>query len=187
VHRRPLLRLLAEYGRRHPGEAACVERFCAFVAAEPGCFDGGHQRGHVTGSAWLVDRAGERVLLTHHRKLDAWVQLGGHADGEGDVLSVALREAREESGIAALEPVHTEIFDLDIHEIPARPGEMPRHLHYDVRFALRVTGSEAFEVSAESRALEWIAVDRLGELTTEPSMLRMASKWLQGPVTRTGR
>lgn len=178
MHRQPLLRLLAEYRRRHPGEAACVERFHAFVASEPACFEGRRQPGHVTGSAWLVDRTGERVLLTHHRKLDAWIQLGGHADGEADVLSVALREAREESGIAGLEPVDRQIFDLDIHEIPARQDGTPKHLHYDVRFALRVTGSEAFVLSAESRELAWIDVDRLADRTAEPPMLRMASKWL---------
>ena len=90
---------------------------------------------------------------------------------------MALAEAREESGIDALVPVSNAIFDIDIHAIPARKNE-PEHYHYDVRFALRTENSETFTVSDESHALAWVDINRLGELTQEASMLRMADKWL---------
>ncbi len=180
MHRRPLLALLDDYAARFPDETEVCERFRRFVGDHHNCFDRACVPGHVTGSAWLVDGAGERVLLTHHRKLGRWLQLGGHSDGDPDPLQVALREAREESGLEVL-ALTARVFDLDIHEIPAREtsrGAEPAHLHYDVRFALQVRGSERYRVSDESLDLAWVEVERLSELTDEVSMVRMAHKWL---------
>lgn len=176
MHRNPLLALLAEYAARWPQEAAVSARFTDFVRAQPRCFERSLLTGHVTGSAWVTSADGMRVLLTHHAKLDLWVQLGGHADGDADILRVAWREASEESGLTGLEPVSTAVFDLDIHAIPARGAE-PRHLHYDVRFAFAATAGEEFRRSAESKALEWRPVAELNRRTQEASMLRMAEKW----------
>ena len=135
--------------------------------------------GHFTASAWLVDAAGERLLMTHHRKLDRWLQLGGHADGDRDLAAVALREAEEESGLTDL-VVMPEIFDLDRHWIPER-GDVPGHWHYDVRYVVRVTGSEDFAVSDESHALAWRPIDALlTEPGIDPSIVRMATKWISG-------
>jgi len=176
MDRRDLLDALTDYRSRHPYEAEVVDRVVALLEREPRCFERDcFTPGHVTGSAWLVDRAGARVLLTHHRKLGRWLQLGGHADGDEDVLRVAMREAEEESALA-VRPVETRVFDVDIHEIPAR-GDDPRHRHFDVRFALTTVDGEAFRVSRESHALQWVAIDAVSRLTDEPSMLRMARKW----------
>lgn len=152
-----------------------VDRVKAFIAAHPDHLQRSQPAGHLTGSAWLADPTGRQVLLTHHRKLGIWVQLGGHADGDPDLLAVALREAHEESGIRVIDAVSPAIFDLDIHPIPAR-GSEPAHHHYDVRFALRA-GERRFVVGDESHDLAWVTIDRLAEKTTEPSLLRMAAKW----------
>lgn len=175
MHRRGLIRLLEDYGRGHPAESAVVERFLAFVRGHERCFERDCFPGHVTGSAWLVNGAGTHVLLTHHKKLGRWLQLGGHADGETDPLLAATREAEEESGLA-VEPVGEAVFDVDIHEIPAR-GPDPLHLHYDVRFALRCRENEDFRVSDESHDLAWVPLANLSEYTKEESVLRMARKW----------
>lgn len=179
MHRVPLLGMLERYRPIDRLDEACATRFISFVSAQPQCFERELAVGHVTGSAWVMDAAGERVLLTHHAKLDIWVQPGGHCDGQSDVAAVALREAVEETGLTDLELVDTAIFDLDIHPIPARAG-VPTHEHFDVRFAFRVRagGSEAFVVTDESHALAWVRLDTLERYTRERSMLRMREKWL---------
>ncbi|MBX3706223.1 MAG: NUDIX hydrolase [Pseudomonadales bacterium] len=175
MHRWPLLDLLADYVRRAPDELSTINRFREFVMAHERCFERDLWVGHVTGSAWVVNAARDRVLLTHHRKLGRWLQLGGHSDGNPDALQVALAEAREESGLAVA-PLSGHVFDLDIHEIPARCAD-PAHFHYDVRFALQVMGGESFRVSRESLDLAWVPIERLEDYTDEVSMLRMARKW----------
>lgn len=176
MHRKHLLELLEDYAPRHLDEAACVDRFIAFVRGHADCFKRSLTIGHVTGSAWVVNAAGDQVLLNHHRKLDKWMQFGGHADGHHDIYDVALREAMEETGLSDFEPVSDAIFDLDIHTIPAR-GNDPAHDHFDVRFALRVTGSHDFAISDESHDIAWVPLQRLTDYTQEPSMLRMRRKW----------
>ena len=174
MHRNGLRALLAAYRARWPQEADTVLHFDAFVDRHPDCFERTCRPGHITGSAWLVDAAGERVLLTHHRKLGRWLQLGGHSDGDPDPLAVALREAREESGLA-VRALDEAIFDLDVHRIPAR-GDEPAHRHYDVRF-LVVAEGERFRKTDESHALEWVPVGAIRSFTAEESVLRMARKW----------
>ncbi|HJT96953.1 MAG TPA: NUDIX hydrolase [Rhodanobacteraceae bacterium] len=175
--RRSLENALAAYGDASPDGAGIAASFAGFLCSAPEVFLRSHLVGHFTGSAWLVSGDGERVLLTHHRKLNAWLQLGGHADGDADLARVALREAEEESGLADL-VVEREIFDIDRHRIPARANE-PEHWHYDVRFVVRATGSEAFVVGDESHDLAWRRVDELvDDETVDASVRRMARKWL---------
>ncbi len=181
MHRQPLLHALDQYHRRYPDEAVVVERFVQFVRSHTDCFERSLQLGHITGSAWVVNAPGTHVLLTHHRKLNIWVQLGGHADGDADVCRVAWRETEEESGLSQIASVTDAIFDVDIHAIPAR-GDEPEHFHYDVRYAFRATGSDRFTVSEESHDLAWIPVGELSAYTDEASMHRMANKWLQRPL-----
>ncbi len=176
MHRQPLISQLNEYALRYPEEAETVAAFMGFVKSEPDCFCRSLAIGHITGSAWVVNPDDSEVLLTHHRKLDRWLQLGGHADGESDVLSVAMKEAEEESGLVDFTHIGDGIFDIDIHPIPARKGE-PEHLHYDVRYVLRANGSVDYTVSDESHDLRWVKPEEVEALTTEPSMMRMVAKW----------
>lgn len=168
--------LLAAYDDTYPQESSTVQRYSEFVEAHEDCFERSQLKGHITGSAWLVNSSSTHVLLTHHKKLDKWLQLGGHADGNTDALAVAVKEAREESGIDAIAPLATTLFDIDIHEIPARKNE-PAHFHYDARFALQVQGEDTYTVSHESHALEWVEISNLSQYTSEDSILRMAAKW----------
>ena len=181
MHRIDIINQLNEYQARWAGEATVVERFIKFVENHPDCFERSLMSGHVTGSAWLVNNRGTHVLLTHHKKLDRWLQLGGHADGESDVLNVALREACEESGLNGIEPVGGNIFDIEIHLIPER-GNEPDHFHYDVRYAFRSVTDESFTVSDESHDLSWVEIGSIRQFTQEISMLRMADKWNNAQV-----
>lgn len=174
---------LSRYRMRWPEEGATVALFEQLLADGAHGFLRERLAGHFTASAWLVSGDGERVLLTHHRKLDRWLQLGGHADGDLDLARAALREAGEESGLAGL-MVEPGIFDLDRHRIPEHGG-VPAHWHYDVRYVVRATGDECFVVSDESHALAWRPV---AELPEEPgldaSVRRMARKWLAAGMQR---
>lgn len=175
MHRNKILALIDEYQARYPDEAD-AERLRRFVDRQPRCFERDcFDDGHVTGAAWLLDRSGSRVLLTHHRKLGKWLQLGGHSDGNNDPLAVACREAEEESGLS-VRPVDSRVLDIHVHIFPQH-GRDPAHLHYDVRFALQAMGSDRFRVSDESHDLEWIDVDDVSRLTGEESVLRMARKF----------
>ncbi|WP_238382805.1 NUDIX hydrolase [Cognatilysobacter segetis] len=169
---------LQAYAARWPDEAATVGHFIALLDELPSSpFHRERLEGHFTGSAWLVDRSGERVLLTHHRKLGRWLQLGGHADGDVDLANVALKEAEEESGLRDL-TLQPGVFDLDRHWIPAR-GDVPAHWHYDVRFVVRAGRDEAFVVSDESLALAWRDVRELrADPASDESVQRMSRKWL---------
>jgi len=177
MHRNDLLNKLEAYRIRYPEETPTTNRLIGFIAANPDCFERSLSIGHITGSAWVVNRAGTHVLLTHHKKLDIWVQLGGHADGNTDILDAARREAVEESGLSELSTVSDEIFDIDIHLIPARKTE-PAHYHHDIRFGFRTTENEKYVVSDESHDLAWVEIARIKEYSTEESMQRMAAKWL---------
>ena len=169
-----LARFVAHYG---DGDGVAAE-FLTFLHSDAAVFERHHAVGHFTGSAWLVSADGQRVLLTHHRKLNRWLQLGGHADGDTNLARVAWREAEEESGLSTL-VVAPEIFDLDRHIIPAR-GADPEHWHYDVRFVVRAQGSEDFAVSEESLALAWRNIQALSEdVSVDVSIKRMAVRWLK--------
>ncbi len=133
--------------------------------------------GHVTGSAWIVSSDGLRTVLVHHAKLDKWVQPGGHCDGESDVLSVAVREAQEETGLTVT-PASSDIFDIDVHRIPEY-WNTPAHWHFDVRFLLRADEQSAPQVSAESRAVRWVSLDEAAQLNNSQSITRMLVKTRQ--------
>ena len=168
---------LADYRQRWPAEADVVDLFSQLLGDAVDPFRRERLAGHFTASAWLVARDGRRVLLTHHRKLGMWLQLGGHADGERDFARVALTEAQEESGLPGLS-VEAGIFDLDRHWIPEHKG-VPAHWHYDVRFVVHCGDDEDFVVSEESHDLAWRGVASLAEdAQADPSLRRMAVKWI---------
>ena len=187
MSRWPLVEMLGRYRDTFPGEASAVDRICALLESQPNCFERTCRPGHITAAAWIVSSDRRLSLLTHHRKLDRWLQLGGHADGQWHVEEVALREAREESGLTRLRivPIDGAVmpFDIDVHEIPARydaEGRMieDAHEHHDIRFLLIADADDAIQVSDESHDVKWCTPDEVRELTDEESILRMLHKAL---------
>ena len=172
---RNLGKLLEEYISAYPVEDAAIDML-EFFRKDPNCFQKNNQKRHFTGSAWVVSTDRCQVLMTHHKKLNMWLQLGGHADGIDDLISVAIREAKEESGFDNFVLVSEKIFDLDIHEIPAI-SEGPIHLHYDIRFLLEADPKDnRIVVSDESHDVRWIPFDKVVKLNPENSMQRMVKK-----------
>ena len=134
--------------------------------------------GHITASVWIVDSSRQRFLLTHHRKLRRWLQLGGHVDGETMIEKAALREAQEESGIAgfafATQDDAPLIVDVDVHKIPAH-GNEPEHHHHDIRYLL-IAQCDYLTISSESLDLRWFDRNELKVFADEESLLRLARK-----------
>ena len=164
--------ILERYGPPDPEQAAMRARILVFLddhAADA------HLRtcleGHLTASALLVDRTGERALLTFHRKLGKWLQLGGHCDGDANLMGVAWRETVEESGIVPASITAVPV-DVDVHAIPARPGE-PEHLHLDTRYIVYAASGARERISAESIELGWFTPKEARVLELDPSLQRL--------------
>ena len=172
---------LRDYQRRWPSEEASVALFLELLGEGAEAFRRERLAGHFTSGAWLVSADGARLLMTHHRKLERWLQLGGHADGDTDMARVALKEAQEESGLPGLSVDGDSIFDLDRHWIPERK-DVPGHWHYDVRYVVRAGEDEGYVVSDESHDLAWRPIAELADDPDE-SLGRMARKWLLLPFS----
>jgi len=179
--------MLARYRDAFPGEAAMVDRICRLVESHSNCFDRTCRPGHITGAAWILSTDRRRALLAHHRKLDRWLQLGGHADGQWHVEEVALREAREESGLSRFDivPINGVLmpFDVDIHDIPAlydSDGQLleDAHEHHDIRFLMIAHSDDELSVSDESHEVAWCTPEEVLQRTEEESMVRMLHKAL---------
>jgi 8-oxo-dGTP pyrophosphatase MutT (NUDIX family) len=141
---------------------------------------------HVTGSAVVVrrDTRAGAFLLIHHRKLDRWLQPGGHVDPEdASVLDTAQREAREETGAADIEPVPGEgILGVDVHPIPARHGK-PGHIHYDVQYLFFSDAEAGRGQPEEVRGVAWFTLDQALATGVDGSLersLRKAERWMKG-------
>jgi 8-oxo-dGTP pyrophosphatase MutT (NUDIX family) len=166
---------LSKYRTPYEEEARFIEDFIA-LTDDPQAYNRDRLAGHFTASAWIVNRNRTHTLLTLHRKLGRWLQLGGHADGNENLLEVAMKEAQEESGLKSLEFVDETIFDLDMHIIPERP-HVPQHFHFDVRYILEADLTEHLIKSNESISLAWVAFDSVQDVIGyNPSILRMLEK-----------
>ena len=175
--REELAQFLKRYHTTFQEELRFVTQFLDLLQS-PRSFHRDHLPGHITASAWIVDERKTHALLIHHAKLNKWLQPGGHADGDEDVLNVATREVEEETGLTELVLLVPGIFDLDIHPIPARK-DFPEHLHYDIRFAFIASQQEELKISDESNDLKWVKLTEVPGITQQnASILRMIQKTL---------
>ncbi len=175
MQRDQLLSQLKDYQPSSAEEQRAVEKTIRFVESNSDCFLRSNPAGHLTASAWIINQERTSALLTRHRKLNIWIQCGGHADGVTDLLIVAQKEAREETGLISLKPLSTMIFDLDIHTIPTYQN-INEHLHYDVRFLLSADVTEPITRSAESHNLAWVNLEEIETLNSSHSIARMVDK-----------
>lgn len=156
-------------------EREMAEAGVAFIEAHPDCLLRSCLTGHLTGSAWIVNPSGAKTLLVLHRKLGRWLNPGGHADGDPDLPAVALKEAREETGLSSVKLALASLFDFDRHWIPERKG-VPGHHHYDFRFLCVADDRESLLISDESDELAWKTPDEALALNPEESIKRLVSK-----------
>ncbi len=177
MHRRQLLKKLETHRPIDNYEAGFLQRTQQFVIATSDCFERTHLPGHVTGSAWIVSPDRSQVILLHHQKLNRWFQPGGHADGNSDVIDVAMTEALEETGLSAnqLTIVSQAIFDLDIHRIPPIEN-VPAHNHFDIRFLFEASPDIVLPGNHESHEVRWFPLNYVKVLNNTASCRRMIIK-----------
>lgn len=169
-----LLEFIASFKCVYESERLIKKRFIAFVQKNADCFERHLESGHITASAFILDPEKNKILLLHHKKLNKWLQPGGHCDGDKDTLSVAIKEVFEETGLV-IENQDQAIFDLDIHTIPANKG-IPEHEHFDVRYLLLADSKIPLIQNHETNQLKWVDLSELENYTTEESLNRMKNK-----------
>jgi 8-oxo-dGTP pyrophosphatase MutT (NUDIX family) len=175
MNKNELLNILNEYAPYFLEEKEYRKEIINFLKNNDIVFGKGNKDGHITSSSWIVSKDRKKVLLTHHNKLDKWLQLGGHTESHERVQEGALREAVEESGLSSIAYISEKIFDIDVHTIPAR-GSEKEHIHYDIRFLFEADTEEKLHVSNESKDVKWVDLDKVNTYSQSKSLLRMVEK-----------
>ena len=170
-----LLSLLEFYHRKHRTEIQ-VKKLIAALKDDQYCFDRTNYSGHFTASAWILNKNRDKALMTHHKKLNMWLQLGGHADENTDLLNVAQKEVFEESGIEKIRLLDDRIFDVDIHLVH-KFNDQPPHKHFDIRFIFEANeNNQEISINHESYNVLWIKLDKIKNYNSELSIRRMIEK-----------
>ena len=192
MRRESLLAVLASYAPSNSQEAESLARIRRFLAAPADPFHRENPEGHITGSAVVARPDGSEFLLILHRKLGRWLQPGGHTEESDDsVLGTALREAREETGLASFAvPPEDAILDVDVHPIPAH-GKDAAHFHFDIRYLL-VTAEAHDRAASEdpARPMHWATFEDAIAAGVDDSFARALdkarAKLAGGPGIRSG-
>ena len=158
----------------------------AFLAAHEDAFLRTNLVAHMTASAWVVNPARDRVLMVYHRLYDSWAWTGGHADGETDLLSVALRECREETGVQHVRPVSAEIYSLEILTVEGhekRRQYVPSHLHLNLTYLLEADERDSLQIcAAENSGVRWFSLKEALTAPSEPWMVERVYKKLNAKL-----
>ena len=171
-----LLSQILKFTPVNESEKKTKAEFIEFIASNPDCLNRSNLKGHLTASALIIDNETKsKALFVLHKKLGLWLQPGGHADGESNLLKVALKEAQEETGLTSLQAVSGEILHLDLHKIPAR-NEVPEHYHYDTRFLITADYNETLNGSDESEDIRWFDFSLISAPHFDSSIIAMLNK-----------
>jgi len=173
--KKQLINALRTYQAFDTEENAMVEKTIKYLEGTDDYLGKVNPDGHITGSAWIVNKSKDKTLLTHHLKLNIWVQLGGHTELDESVFDSAYREGIEESGLEELNKIDVSIFDVDVHKIPERKG-VKAHYHYDIRYIFEADDEIPLIISDESHDLAWVPFNEIKKYTTERSVIRMVEK-----------
>lgn len=172
-----LIQTLQNYQGYDAQECSDIANTITLLNSTDHCFTRKDFPGHMIGGALLLSPCGTKTLLTHHHNLNKWLHLSGHADGETNILNVALREATEESGIDGIEVISGEIFDVDIHPVAENiKKQEPAHFHHDIRYLMRAPHMD-FKISDESNDLRWFSAEETNNLDMPDFARRMIKKW----------
>ncbi|MDO5291812.1 MAG: NUDIX hydrolase [bacterium] len=143
-------------------------------------FDRENEMVHMTASSWLVNKERTKVLMIYHNIYNSWAWTGGHADGDQDLLNVAMKEAQEETGLIHVTPVTEDIFSLEILGVNGhvKKGKfVGTHMHLNVTYLLEANEAEELRVKPdENSGVKWVGLQEAVELSTEPYMKEIYQK-----------
>lgn len=169
-------------------EARDRQLMLSLLASAPDLYTRQNETAHLTASAWLVNSSRTKVLMAYHNIYQSFAWTGGHADGETDLLSVALREAREETGLLSVRPVTEALFSLEILTVNGhekRGAYVPSHLHLNATYLLEADETAPLRVKPdENSAVRWLTLEESETLPTEPWMVERVYRKLNRKLRR---
>lgn len=162
------------------------EQLLSFLEKSPDAFLRSNLLAHMTASAWIVNPRRDKVIMVYHKLYDSWSWTGGHADGEEDLLKVAIKEAREETGAEHIRPVSEDIYSLEILTVDGheKRGEyVPSHLHLNVTYLLEADEGDTLKVCPEENSgVAWFSLEEALEKSTEPWFVKRIYKKLNAKL-----
>ena len=168
---------LTKLVKAYPSSDSHKQRILKFLNKYDDFWTKKNALGQVTASCWVVNKERTKALMTHHKKLDKWLQIGGHIEAEDHtIVDACIRELKEESGLTRFKLLQDSIFDLDIHDIPESKKGVPAHVHYDIRMFFEADEKEAINFDKEeSNQMAWMKMVEISDLENE-SIERMVRK-----------
>lgn len=147
-------------------------RILHFLKNNPDAFERSNMCAHMTASAWVINRDASKVLMVYHKLYDSWSWTGGHADGERDMLTLAIREVQEETGVQKVRPVTEDIYSLEVLTVDGhvKRGEyVSSHLHMNVTYLLMADEHETLRICEdENSGVAWFSLEDALKASTEP-------------------
>ena len=182
MNRQDLINQLQSYQSFNEQEEADRQVMLELLQTSDNIFYRTNLLAHFTASAWVVNKAHTHVLMAFHNIYQTYAWLGGHADGEEDLLSVALREVKEESGIQTVKPITEGIYSLETIEVNGHEKKgkyVPSHLHLNVTYLLEADDTESLHIKQdENSAVSWFPIDQVIDVVHEPWMVERIYKKL---------
>ena len=182
MNRQDLINQLQSYQSFNEQEEADRQVMLELLQTSDNIFYRTNLLAHFTASAWVVNKAHTHVLMAFHNIYQTYAWLGGHADGEEDLLSVALREVKEESGIHTVKPITEGIYSLETIEVNGHEKKgkyVPSHLHLNVTYLLEADDTESLHIQQdENSAVNWFPIDQVLDVVDEPWMVERIYKKL---------
>lgn len=175
-----LLSIINAYEPDDEQEAADKEIMAAFIRENDNCLLRDNRIAHFSASAWVVNEDRTKVLMIYHNIYKSWAWTGGHADGEEDLLKVAVKEAEEESGLRNIQPISREPMSLETLCVNSHWKKgifVPAHLHFNVTYLLQADEKEPLKIKEdENSGVRWIEIQKAPVISTEECMQEIYRK-----------